>query len=129
MQGSFDFATLFASEENAPLKNDSAKRDWLLRDEGFLRAKKEAPVRMTEEKGNDRGKGREPESVGTPALNTVGHCLVIGPDSAKPKNKVLLSGTRGIRLAVGGCILACQCKMAAEESRESLTVLENSAYM
>jgi len=56
VQGSFDFATLFASEENAPLRNDSAKRDWLLRDERFLRAKKEAPVRMTEEKGNDRGK-------------------------------------------------------------------------
>jgi hypothetical protein len=72
VQGSFDSASLFASEENAPLKNDSAKRDWLLRDEGFLRAKKEAPVRMTEEKGNDRGKGREPESVGTPALNNGG---------------------------------------------------------
>jgi len=27
---------------------------------------------MTEEKGNDRGKGREPESVGTPALNNGG---------------------------------------------------------
>ena len=71
MQGSFDFATLFASEENAPLKNDSAKRDWLLRDEGFLRAKKEAPVRMTEEKGNDRGKGRGP-GASAPALNNGG---------------------------------------------------------
>jgi len=30
------------------------RKDWL-RDEGFLRAKKEAPVRMTEEKGHDRG--------------------------------------------------------------------------
>ena len=51
MQGSFDFATLFASEENARLKNDSAKRDWLLRDNGFL---------GSEERGsgqNDRGKG------------------------------------------------------------------------
>ena len=72
MQGPFDSASLFTSEENAPLKNDSAKRDWLLRDERFLRAKKEAPVRMTEEKGNDWGKGREPGSVGTPALNNVG---------------------------------------------------------
>ena len=60
MQGSFDSASLFASEENAPLKDDSAKKDWLLRDDGFLRAKKEAPVRMTEEEGNDGGKGREP---------------------------------------------------------------------
>ena len=60
MQGYFDFATVFASEGNAPLKDDSAKKDWLLRDDGFLRANKEAPVRVTEEKGNDRGKGREP---------------------------------------------------------------------
>jgi len=71
VQGSFDFATLFASEENAPLKNDSAKRDWLLRDEGFLRAKKEAPVRMTEEKER-QGKGARTGSVGTPALNNGG---------------------------------------------------------
>jgi len=71
VQGSFDFATLFASEENAPLKNHSAKRDWLLRDEGFLRAKKEAPVRMTEEKER-QGKGTRTASVGTPALNNGG---------------------------------------------------------
>jgi hypothetical protein len=71
LQGPFDSASLFTSEENAPLKDDSAKKDWLLRDDGFLRTKKEAPVRMTEEKER-QGKGTRTGSVGTPALNNGG---------------------------------------------------------
>jgi hypothetical protein len=71
LQGPFDSASLFTSEENAPLKDDSAKKDWLLRDDGFLRTKKEAPVRMTEEKER-QGKGTRTASVGTPALNNGG---------------------------------------------------------
>lgn len=51
MQGYFDFATVFASEGNAPLKDDSAKKDWLLRDDGFLRERRK---RLRQ---NDRGKG------------------------------------------------------------------------